>query len=82
MSNEMVAPSRANKLCDLLAGEGFDVPINLDATFEAMGADSLDVVNLIMAVEEDFGVEIPDLAIADFKTPRDVVAWLDAHQPS
>lgn len=34
--------------------------VNMDTTFEALDADSLDVVELVMALEEEFGIEIPD----------------------
>ncbi|NMA02901.1 MAG: acyl carrier protein [Clostridia bacterium] len=34
--------------------------INLDTTFEDLNADSLDVVELVMALEEEFDIEIPD----------------------
>ncbi|MFA5537116.1 MAG: acyl carrier protein [Bacillota bacterium] len=34
--------------------------VTLETTFEALDADSLDVVELIMALEEEFGIEIPD----------------------
>ena len=37
--------------------------VNIDSTFiDDLGADSLDIVELIMAFEEDFGIEIPDEA--------------------
>ena len=47
---------------------------------EDLGADSLDIVELVMAVEEDFEVEIPDETAADFKTVGDVVRWIDARK--
>lgn len=34
--------------------------INLETTFEDLNADSLDVVELVMALEEEFDIEIPD----------------------
>lgn len=45
---------------------------------EDLGADSLDIVELVMAVEEDFEVEIPDETAADLKTVDDLVTWIDA----
>ena len=37
--------------------------VNIDSTFiDDLGADSLDIVELIMAFEEEFGIEIPDEA--------------------
>lgn len=34
--------------------------VSMDTSFEELNADSLDVVELIMALEEEFGLEIPD----------------------
>ncbi|MCG9894498.1 MAG: acyl carrier protein [Fimbriimonadaceae bacterium] len=44
-----------------------------------LGADSLDVVELVMAVEEEFGVNIPDDATTGLSTVGDVVAYIDQH---
>ena len=46
---------------------------------EDLGTDSLDIVELVMAVEEDFGVAIPDETAANLKTVGDLVRWIDAH---
>ncbi|PAW64618.1 MAG: acyl carrier protein [Verrucomicrobiia bacterium Tous-C4TDCM] len=45
---------------------------------EDLGTDSLDIVELIMAVEEDFGVAIPNETAANLKTVGDLVRWIDA----
>lgn len=45
---------------------------------EDLGADSLDTVELVMAVEEDFEVGIPDETAAGLKTVGDLVNWIDA----
>ncbi|HHW07990.1 MAG TPA: acyl carrier protein [Clostridia bacterium] len=34
--------------------------VTMETTFESLNADSLDVVELVMALEEEFGIEIPD----------------------
>ena len=44
-----------------------------------LGADSLDAVELSMALEEEFGIEIPDEKVADFKTVKDIVDYIDAN---
>ena len=41
-----------------------------------LGADSLDVVELVMALEERFGLEIPDADVASLRTIGDVEAYL------
>ena len=42
-----------------------------------LGADSLDTVELIMALEEEFSVEIPDEDARSVKTVKDVVDYID-----
>lgn len=43
---------------------------------EDLGADSLDVVELVMALEDDFGKDIPDEDVQNLKTVKDVVDYL------
>ena len=43
---------------------------------EDLGADSLDVVELIMAFEEEFGIEIPDEDAEKIQTVGDVIKYL------
>ena len=45
-----------------------------------LGADSLDVVELIMAFEEEFGIEIPDEDVMNFKTVNDIVNYIEEHK--
>ena len=55
--------------------------VTLDASFaDDLGADSLDTVELIMAFEEEFGVEIPDDEAEKIKTVKDVVDYIEANQ--
>ena len=44
---------------------------------EDLGADSLDTVELVMAFEEEFGVEIPDDAAEKIRTVGDAVAFIN-----
>ena len=49
--------------------------VNEGASFtEDLGADSLDVVELVMALEEEFGIDIPDDALPSLRSVRDVCA--------
>ncbi len=41
-----------------------------------LGADSLDVVEMLMTVEDEFEIEIPDSVIEDLKTIGDVVEYI------
>jgi acyl carrier protein len=51
-----------------------------DASFiDDLGADSLDTVELVMAFEEEFDIEIPDEDAEKIRTVRDVVEYLNAH---
>ena len=45
-----------------------------------LGADSLDIIELVMAFEEAFGIEIPDEAAEKIKTVQDAVNYVDAHK--
>ena len=49
------------------------------ATFiEDLGADSLDIVELVMAMEEEFGMEIPDEDAEKIKTVKDVTDYIES----
>ena len=43
-------------------------------------ADSLDAVEIIMAVEEEFDIEIPDVDAEKFRTVRDMVEYVEARK--
>ena len=45
-----------------------------------LGADSLDTVELVMALEEEFGIEIPDEDAEKIATVQDAVAYIRDHQ--
>ena len=45
-----------------------------------LGADSLDLVEVLMSLEDEFGVSIPDDAIAGIKTVGDLVAFIDSRK--
>ncbi|WP_300328362.1 acyl carrier protein [Fusobacterium sp.] len=47
---------------------------------EDLGADSLDTVELIMAFEEEFDVEIPDTDAENIKTVQDVIDYIEANK--
>ncbi len=50
-----------------------------DAKFvEDLGADSLDVVELVMALEEKFDIEIPDDVAEKIQTVKDVVDYIES----
>jgi acyl carrier protein len=51
--------------------------VTKDASFtDDLGADSLDIVELVMALEEDFDIEIPDEDSEKIKTVNDAVVYI------
>ncbi|WP_312650055.1 acyl carrier protein [Proteiniclasticum sp.] len=50
--------------------------VTLDSTFEDLGADSLDIVEIVMALEEEFDIEISDDEAEQAKSVGDVVNYL------
>jgi len=58
-----------------------EADVTPEASFiDDLGADSLDIVELVMAFEEEFSVEIPDDAAEKISTVKDAVDYIDAHQ--
>ena len=52
-----------------------------EASFiDDLGADSLDIVELVMAFEEEFGVEIPDDAAEKIATVKDAIDYIDQNK--
>ena len=44
---------------------------------EDFGADSLDLVDLVMSLEDEFGIEVPDEQVENFRTVGDVVRYIE-----
>ena len=56
-----------------------EAEVKIDSTFiDDLGADSLDIVELIMAFEEEFNVEIPDDVAEKIKSVKDTVEYIDS----
>ena len=53
-----------------------------DAKFNDLGADSLDTVELVMAFEEEFGIEIPDDAAEKIQTVGDAIGFIKSNAKS
>lgn len=55
-----------------------EAEVAMNSTFiDDLGADSLDIVELIMAFEEEFSIEIPDEIAEKIKTVKDAVEYID-----
>ncbi|MCI2113381.1 acyl carrier protein [Ruminococcus sp.] len=66
-----------------ILAEQFDVEedkITADTDLqEDLGADSLDVVDLLMSIEDEFDVEVPDEEIENIKTVGALVSYIEAN---
>ena len=57
-----------------------EAEITSEASFvDDLGADSLDTVELVMALEEEFGIEIPDEEAEKISTVKDAVNYIEEH---
>jgi len=58
-----------------------DSEIKPEAAFvEDLGADSLDLVELVMAMEEEFGIEIPDEDAEKIRTVADAISYVEKNK--
>ena len=63
-------------LIDQLDAE--DEKVTMEASIvDDLGADSLDLVDLVMSLEEEFDVEIPDEHVENIKTVGDIVKYIE-----
>ena len=51
--------------------------INVNDTFEDLGMDSLDGVEIVMGIEDEFNIDISDDVVDTLKTVRDVVDFVE-----
>ena len=78
MEREEILEKVKEVIVDQLTVEEDDV--NEEASFvDDLGADSLDIVELVMALEEQFGISIPDEEAENIKTVGDAVAYIEAN---
>ena len=66
-------------LCEQLDLPEADVTMESDIQ-EDLGADSLDLVDLLMSLEDDFDLEVPDEDVEKIKTVGDLVHYIEAHK--
>ena len=78
MENEEIFDKVKLVVIDRLSADEQDV--TEDASFiDDLGADSLDIVELVMALEEEFGISIPDEEAESIKTVGDAVVYIKAN---
>ena len=65
-------------LCDQLDLDEEQVTEDSEV-IDDLGADSLDIVDLVMTLEEEFDTEIPDEDIENLKTVGDIVKYIEDH---
>ncbi|MEK6695949.1 MAG: acyl carrier protein [Candidatus Deferrimicrobiota bacterium] len=53
---------------------------NTASFIDDLGADSLDIVEMVMKMEEEFGIEIPDEEAEKIKTVNDVIQYITTHK--
>ena len=63
-------------LCDQLDLEPEDITLDTNI-IEDLGADSLDLVNFVMSLEDEFDKEIPDEDVESIKTVGDIVSYIE-----
>ena len=66
-------------LCDQLDVDAKDVTMEASIT-EDLGADSLDIVDLVMSLEDEFDIEVPDEEVETIKTVGDIVRYIENNQ--
>lgn len=74
----MVFEKVKEALCDQLDVE--EEKVTMEANImEDLEADSLDVVDLVMSLEEEFDIEIPDEEVENIKEVGDIVKYIESH---
>lgn len=66
-------------IVDVLSADVEDIALTTDIQAD-LGADSLDIVDLIQAIEDEFGIDIPDADAQGIKTVGDIVSYVEEHQ--
>jgi acyl carrier protein len=66
-------------ICEQLNSKVEDV--KLESSFiDDLGADSLDIVELVMAMEDSFSMDIPDEEAERIQTVKDAITYIETHQ--
>ncbi len=75
----MAVEKRVKEIIAEQLGKDVNEVTNEASFIDDLGADSLDIVELVMAMEDEFGIEIPDEEAEKIKTVKDVIEYIKAH---
>ena len=78
MANEELFVKVKDVITEQLNVDGADVTTE-SAFVDDLGADSLDIVELVMALEEEFGISIPDEEAENIRTVGDAVNYISSN---
>lgn len=65
-------------LIDQLEVNGDDIEMTSNL-IEDLGADSLDAIDIVMTIEDQYGIEVPDSVIEEMKTVEDIVVFIESN---
>lgn len=69
------------RVCEIISeqlGISADFEFSAETTWEEINADSLDLVEIVMSIEDEFQTEIDDEAVSSMRNMGDLVAFIDA----
>lgn len=78
MSNSTIEERVIETVATFLGIKREEVHLNSRLT-DDLGADSLDTIEVLMALEDEFGIEVPDEQAANFDSVQDYVTYMTAH---
>ena len=67
-----------SKIISEQLGLSADFAFSKETTWEELGADSLDLVEIVMSIEDEFGVEIPDEKLFGMENMGDLVSFIES----
>ncbi len=75
--------STFERVCEIISeqlGLSADFEFSEETTWEEINADSLDLVEIVMSIEDEFQLEIDDEAVSSMRNMGDLVAFIDAEK--
>ncbi len=72
--------STFERACEIISaqlGLSADFDFSAETTWEEINADSLDLVEIVMSIEDEFQIEIDDDAVSSMRNMGDLVAFID-----